>query len=496
MNTKPRSRRHPGDWRPLTGGPNFKRPTPTTIRKPSWISLDALFVLFNDVARHLPITSVISLSNAHTRLRTKLSDHLCDSFDTLLASRISRANISSFRTLLLDTRAVISGSTALHFILRETDWQPGDFDLYAPFGTGYAIVRWLTSNEEYTIVSDGSNRFTFRPHTEGVPSGEGECDWLADLSLDEAPAAHRPSRRSRAIAYDHTDAAIYRVYKLSSTTGTFIDVIESSKPSFLPAITKFHSTLVMNYLTPESVVILYPTFTFQREGVLRLSDEEYEDDEDSLELDEYAATENRTRSPNAALERRKEYLAKYKARGFKLIPHPSVLRRPCLAACPAIERKVSTQTDEWALEVNFGKGNLAPSLDKILRSAPAEASAAMPDITVSDQVPFLTPPPRSDSSLSNLSLGVSYITNAPTNTSDSAVAGDPPNGASIPRIHILSRPPPPRTTWSLRVPYQPSKKESGGKAICTNPYCPRADGYYRASDHLPNSPILVRRNIL
>ncbi|KAF8064875.1 hypothetical protein FPV67DRAFT_158684 [Lyophyllum atratum] len=129
----------------------------------SSLPLNVLILLFDTIAGHVPILDVMALSQTHRMLMDKRPAHLCQSFDALLTSRISKCNVSGFRTLLLKTRAAISGSTALHFVLRENHWKPYDFDIYAPFGTGYAVVHWLMAHEAYRIVSDGSKSFIPHP---------------------------------------------------------------------------------------------------------------------------------------------------------------------------------------------------------------------------------------------------------------------------------------------------------------------------------------------
>ncbi|KAG6903951.1 hypothetical protein DXG01_013705, partial [Tephrocybe rancida] len=234
-------------------------------------------------------------------LTAKLSAHLCQSFDELLASWVSRAYVDSFRTLLLRTRAVISGSTVLHFILRDNHWQPGDFDIYAPFGTGSVIVHWLINKAGYKVTSDSSRSFIFHPHTIAAPPGP--CDWRTDLV--NTASVRRKSRQK--YKYNSlTTSHIYRVYKLCSTQNTFIDVIESSKPSFLPPITQFHSTIVMNYLSPTSLVVLYPKLTFNREGVLQ------ERDTSTLESYDDPSEGQQPKQTGTTPGRKQDYVKKYK----------------------------------------------------------------------------------------------------------------------------------------------------------------------------------------
>ena len=430
------------------------------------LPLQVLYLCFDGIASHLPIITALSLSRTHTLLTDKLSSHLRRSFDGLLRSRISTHRIDAFRSLLLDTRAVISGSTALHFILRDTHWKPGDFDLYTPFGTGYALVRWLVANEGYTIVADGSKNFTFHPKT--LPMPAGPCDWLTDLGLDFLPAAPRQSRSSIP-HYGSLGADIYRVYKLTSGTNTFIDVIESSKPSFLPPITKFHSTLVMNYLTPNSVVILYPTLTFERQGILQSRNkrvfESYDED-----------PHTQASSPPAPIVdggRKKKYVEKYEARGFTLYSRPADLRRPCGAACPARLRMVGNEVDKWCLAAHFdiphkslessGIGTL--SLETLQMSCPDN-----PEYTPTQgSIPL---DPSSGSRPPSQWSWISSNLTAPSDTfavSNASHAGQDQDGSAVaspPSNKVIQRPSLPPTTWVLNV------KRPNARAVCTNPHCP------------------------
>ncbi|KAF5373471.1 hypothetical protein D9615_009486 [Tricholomella constricta] len=345
--------------------------TENTLHSLASLSLNVLILLFDEIAVHVPISAVIALSQTHSSLRGKLPAHLRQSFDEMLASRITRNNVNGFRNLLLKTRAVISGSTALHFILRETHWNPGDFDIYAPFGTGYTIVHWLMDNEGYRIVSDGSKSFLFHPHSVPVPAENHNCDWITDLG--DFPAAHRSSRSPR-MRYESTDSDIYRVYKLCSTNDTFIDVVESSKPSFLPPITKFHSTLVMNYITPDCVVVLYPKLTFKREGILQFRDENT--------LESYDNPNHQPMARTVARGTKQDYVDKYKSRGYTLFSRPADLQRPCGAACPAIVRTVSTQADQWALHIQIED---LSSYSHIARSLPQDPVVTAISPTISDE---------------------------------------------------------------------------------------------------------------
>lgn len=447
----------------------YGHPTPV-IRPCSLLALQVFRLVFDEIASKLPLREAVALSHVHYSIADKLAPHLQKSFNTLLTSRISTTNIPPFVELLRDTRAVISGSTSLQFILRDEHWKPGDFDLYAPFGTGFALVDFLNRNEGYDVESDGSRSFMFHPHA--IPISRFSFDWLSDVDfLDDVGATKRRKPKSE---YDSTDALIYRVYKL--VRGTFpsqssIDVIESTSPSFLPPITKFHSTLVMNYITPNRVVVLYPELTFARKGVLQFRDESTLD---SYEPDHIPLTDA---IPTAEPPKKQDYVEKYKARGFKLYARPAELRRHCGAACPSLVREVTDRPDKWALEVRFDDAeyfrkneemDVLYPLSQINLTEPADSFTTSPDSLGS--VVYLTAPSRSASQASS-SWETSVVSQP--RAAPSSVRHMPNNKLSG---AAPSRPPPPYVTWSLRAPPFPlsigTPSPPSSISRCSNPFCP------------------------
>ncbi|KAG6908377.1 hypothetical protein DXG01_004875 [Tephrocybe rancida] len=472
----------PAHWATATSEKNFNTSLP----------LNVLTRLFDRIALHIPVSAVVCLSQTHPMLMGKLSAHLCQSFDELLASRVSRTNVDSFRTLLLRTRAVISGSTVLHFILRDNHWRPADFDLYTPFGTGYAIVHWLVNNEGYKVVSDGSRSFIFHPHTVTAPPGP--CDWTTDLVA--TASVHRNTRQTN--KYDSTNSDIYRVYKLCSTKNTFVDVIESIKPSFLPPITRFHSTIVMNYLSPTSLVVLYPDLTFKREGILQYRDtntlESYDDPNEAQQPEDTTDTSGR----------RQDYVKKYKLRGFTLSSRPADLLRPCGAACPSLRRAVSDEVDRWALRIPLTRDQSGPIVlasavdedstaergantdtDPSLSPSPGTAGALLIEVQSAAPGPVASVSPSAPSSswasscVTDLSEGFSSISISSGGLS--WVGHEPiPNHSEH---RSCSRPPLPGTQWILKAPPQPddgTQRRRRRRDVCRNPHC-----YYQG--HSPPS---------
>lgn len=426
------------------------------LRHYTSLPLHIISIFFDAIAEHVPITSVMALSRTHSTLMSKLKTHLRHSFDRLLASRIPIAKVVNFRALLLDTRAVISGSTALQFVLRDAHWKPGDFDIYAPFGTGYTLAKWLTAHGGYRMVSDGSRNFTFRPHLVALPLDD-QHEWdLGFSALHRSTQAPQPDEPH----YETPGSNIYRVYKLCTGADTFIDVIESSKLSFLPPITKFHSTLVMNYLTPESLVVLYPALTFRREGILQFRD--------ANTLEEYDPPADR--AALHATPQGQDYVAKYKARGFTLSSKPSDFRRPCGAACPALMRTVFETVDDWGLELKFAE----PASFARIETRPTHVSVSR---SIGESGPGHRP---SDDAL-NINLSPAQHCSdhrEPSPLSQMSIASGPHD--SIPTTmgsesqgllaKKLTRPPLPATSWSLRAP--PLSRRTGGLGGCVNRFCP------------------------
>ncbi|KAJ6596243.1 hypothetical protein DFH09DRAFT_1407275 [Mycena vulgaris] len=373
--------------------------------------LSALYLLFHEIASLGPLTTAIALSQCNSTLRILLRPHLQQSFEKFLSLRISAPNIAGFSTLLRETLAAISGSTVLHFALRDTHWTPGDLDIYAPFGTGFAIVDWLTRHEDYQVVSDGSKNFLkFHPHPVARPKHPELCDWLTELSSPRAPVP------------------IHRVYKLhrASPSKSFIDVIESTRPSFLPPITKFHSTLVMNYLTPDALVLLYPAHTFARVGVLQFRD-----------LDTQAEYDAPAPAVDGATQKQ-DYVPKYTARGFALYARPADRRAQCGAACPARVRS-HPGPDSFALHLRFG--------------AAGEGSAVRATRL------------RLDESLDGID-----------SAADAAPCAMPTRPAPKPVLWSLLGPPPPPPAAVRSIPISSLTRPPRGRKrtldTCHNPYCP------------------------
>ncbi|KAI9059283.1 hypothetical protein FKP32DRAFT_1580279 [Trametes sanguinea] len=132
------------------------------------------------------------------------------------------------------TSAVISGSFALSIIFRE-DWMPEDLDVYVPDHSWFHMVAYLVHVEQYT--------FTLRsPSTYDSYAGV----YAADASYSN----------------------IRSVARLYRSDGRRIDVIQSPTGSALDPIAHFWMTAVMNYLTPRSFCVAYPSLTSAKRSIL------------------------------------------------------------------------------------------------------------------------------------------------------------------------------------------------------------------------------------
>lgn len=107
--------------------------------------------------------------------------------------------------------------------------QIGDLDLYTPYGTTEEVIDFLCAK--------GFTKFPTSVQVE------------EDTGYPEEGAAY-----------------INSVTKLVKDRRK-VDVIESAEKHAIAPITRFHSTLVMNYLTADSLVLLYPKLTLERTWV-------------------------------------------------------------------------------------------------------------------------------------------------------------------------------------------------------------------------------------
>jgi hypothetical protein len=134
-----------------------------------------------------------------------------------------------FLTLIGKVGAMFSGSSALWLATgKPSEWTPNDLDIYVPRDKDEAIIDFL--------VEDGYQHYT---------------DYF---ETPERPEVYEES----------TVSYISKLFK----GGESVDIIESSDDTSVLPVSGFHSTATMNFITAESIVILYPSLTFSGISVI------------------------------------------------------------------------------------------------------------------------------------------------------------------------------------------------------------------------------------
>ncbi|KAI0057864.1 hypothetical protein BV25DRAFT_1811640 [Artomyces pyxidatus] len=192
---------------------------------------DILFLIF-------AISTLADLSRirgASTRLRAIVDYYLRSSWNTTLSPYFKHPE--AFRNLLRDTRSVISGSTVLHFALRNTPfiagWSPEDLDVYCPLSTGATVIDRLVEEEGCVLVEIVSSR-----------------------------------DRGRDLFREYHNGAIACVATLSTPSGKKVDVIISARNAPLLPVTYFWSTMITNYISADTISITYPKLTLHGIGLI------------------------------------------------------------------------------------------------------------------------------------------------------------------------------------------------------------------------------------
>ncbi|KAJ3529885.1 hypothetical protein NM688_g7790 [Phlebia brevispora] len=182
----------------------------------------------------------------HATVRAEMSTrHL-----RMLARFLS--NVHDFMPILRSLGAVISGSFALNYVLGTSSCDESDLDIYVPFDQFQAMVAYLADVEGY-MEDDGEAE---RRRVLGQ-----EQERLHDEAMLQL-AHHNPH-----YTFIPVETGILRVASLRKATRK-IDVIQSKSASALYAITRFWSTLQMNYLSASGYCVAYPQTTFRRIGVV------------------------------------------------------------------------------------------------------------------------------------------------------------------------------------------------------------------------------------
>jgi hypothetical protein len=185
-----------------------------------------------------------------------------------------------------ESDAIISGSSVLWLVQNMPhNWKPGDLDLYAPRDRAQPIIDFLRKVGYTEVTTD--------------PTVSSEYLIMGQLH------------------------SITKMKKGSAA----IDVMESSTDSAIQPLTVFHVTAVMNYLTADSIMVLYPQLTFSNYAVRH-----------------YGAPHRRT-----------GWDSKYEERKFKLRYSKLVPTKLQYILCPSLDRHPG---DKFSLSLSFHDGNI------------------------------------------------------------------------------------------------------------------------------------------
>ncbi|KAJ3559978.1 hypothetical protein NM688_g10 [Phlebia brevispora] len=171
----------------------------------------------------------------------------------------------AFMAALKRIEAVLSGSFVGRYLQGEYDHARSDLDIYVPYQGFDAMKTYLTIFEGY--IEDVKEAFRRRSRARAVQvrlniaarlvlDHEGDVLDEPDPDFDEPPYTRSP-----------VDAGITEVATLRKGDRK-IDVVRNQSTSALYAITRFWSTLQMNYIGAHGFCCAYPSLTSQRVGII------------------------------------------------------------------------------------------------------------------------------------------------------------------------------------------------------------------------------------
>ncbi|KAI9063180.1 hypothetical protein FKP32DRAFT_1553809, partial [Trametes sanguinea] len=171
----------------------------------------------------MDIQTLHTLARSSTDMRKWVHGFLETEYNNDLSAYV--AHPSALRAVLRLLHAVISGSFALAFLLRNNEPKiiARDLDIYVPHKYAKRLARYLTAGEGYSVVLSHHHR------------------------------------------YDG-NAAIASVQVLAKGAMR-IEIIESTTSSALFPLPHFWATHVVNYLTADTFCIAYPSHTLKHEAL-------------------------------------------------------------------------------------------------------------------------------------------------------------------------------------------------------------------------------------
>ncbi|KAF7796981.1 hypothetical protein EIP86_008170 [Pleurotus ostreatoroseus] len=161
-----------------------------------------------------------TLAGTSVQFNKLVSRELLLRFETML--RPFMTDLTGFCDCMLDTKTVISGSSAVFFFEGQPAWVPRDLDLYTTFEGFHVIIAYLVAFEGYKVVTKRARL------------------------IDDA------------IFLYTTLSGSVLFHRLERGDGMSIDICASRTDCPLYPIASFWSPLLMNYITPNSFCCAYP----------------------------------------------------------------------------------------------------------------------------------------------------------------------------------------------------------------------------------------------
>ncbi len=182
-------------------------------------------------------------------LASTLERHLRDRFGVTVSPFVR--DVEGLKDLMREKDIVILGSLVLQFLdplfVRSWPSGPGDMDLYTPLRAHQEVVNYMVLKEGYTVK--------MQHIADNTPA---ELIHLLPTNSEDNP------RVRHGYLDNWKNIAIISTLEKGRKS---IDVVGSRSRSPLQPILSFHSTLVMNAISPDLVFTAYPELTYRRAAI-------------------------------------------------------------------------------------------------------------------------------------------------------------------------------------------------------------------------------------
>ncbi|KAG1894175.1 uncharacterized protein F5891DRAFT_985289 [Suillus fuscotomentosus] len=176
------------------------------------------------ILEHLGLSDLITLAETRNENKEGIKDYIAKRRVKLFRSFVD--DVDGLLSMMEDTGSVVSGSSALSLIRPEAEeLRARDMDVYVTEAFEEEVLKHLKEKEGY--------------------AGAG------DVVLKQ----------------EYNDSAMAKIFKLEKGEKK-VDVIVTHWTAAVVPILQFHMTSVMNYITADSLVCLYPRWTTEKKGFI------------------------------------------------------------------------------------------------------------------------------------------------------------------------------------------------------------------------------------